>query len=83
MDVELDVEEKIKKEDALTDVSTQELIDIERMSVKFHYKTRLVMIILIRFRSVGQNHLKLNVKPPNTMVIICPNKTRVYGIIIT
>ena len=68
------MEDKIKKEEVLTDVSTQELIDIERMSVKFHYKTRLVMIILIRFRSVGHNHLKLNVKPPNIMAIICPNK---------
>ncbi len=68
------MEDKIKKEEVLTDVSTQELIDIERMSVKFHYKTRLVMIILIRFRSVGQNHLKLNVKPPNIIAIICPNK---------
>jgi len=33
------VEEKIKKEEALTDVSTQELIDIERISVKFQYET--------------------------------------------
>ena len=72
------MEDKIKKEDVLTDVSTQELIDIERMSVKFHYKTRLVMIILIRFRSVGQNHLKLNVKSPNILVIVFPNKRRAY-----
>ena len=71
------MEDKIKKEEVLTDVSTQELIDIERMSVKFHYKTRLVMIILIRFRSVRQSLLKLNVKPPNIMVIICRNKRRV------
>ena len=71
------MEDKIKKEEVLTDVSTQELIDIERMSVKFHYKTRLVMIILIRFRSVRQSLLKLNDKPPNIMVIICRNKRRV------
>ena len=72
------MEDKIKKEEVLTDVSTQELIDIERMSVKFHYKTRLVMIILISFRSVRQNHLKLNVKPPNIMVIIYRNKRRAH-----
>ena len=72
------MEDKIKKEEVLTDVSTQELIDIERMSVKFHYKTRLVMIILMRFRSVGQSHLKLNVKPPNCLVRICPHKRRVH-----
>ena len=39
------MEDKIKKEEVLTDVSTQEVIDIERKSVKFQYETRLVMII--------------------------------------
>ena len=46
------MEDKIKKEEVLTDVSTQELIDIERKSVKFQYETRLVMIIMNRIRSV-------------------------------